>query len=234
MAQVLICIQARSGSKRLPGKSLKIIDDKMMVEHVIDSVKSSVSHINKGTDVTGVSANYACLVPTGDPLKRELSGHCVIEGPEDDVLARFKLAFDMFNPDYVVRVTGDCPLIIPTIINKHVTSTVSLGLDYCSNSYDDLRTFVDGYDCECISARAMQWLFQSATSDYDKEHVTTLIKREPPKDFKFGVILGYIDVSDLKLSVDTKAELDEVRRRRRALTDKCRLARTKDYAVFRF
>jgi spore coat polysaccharide biosynthesis protein SpsF (cytidylyltransferase family) len=234
MAQVLVCVQARSGSKRLPGKSLKLIDDKMMVEHVLDKVRASVGHINKGSAVTGVSANYAVLVPTGDVLKRELSGHCVVEGPEDDVLARFRLAFDMFNPDYVVRVTGDCPLIIPTIINKHITSAVSLGLDYCSNSYDDLRTFVDGYDCECISARAMQWLFGAVVDPTDREHVTTLIKRSPPDWAKFGVILSYLDLSDVKLSVDTKAELDEVKRRTKSLNLKCRLARDKEYAVFRF
>ncbi len=234
MAQVLICIQARSGSKRLPGKSLKAIDDKMMVEHVIDAVKSSASHINKSSGSTGVSANYACLIPTGDALKRELSGSFTIEGPEDDVLARFKLAFDMFNPDFVVRVTGDCPVIKPTIINKHINSAVSFNLDYCSNSYDDLRTFPDGFDTEVISARGMRWLFEHASTAFDKEHVTTLIKREPPEGFKFGVVLGYEDFSHIKVSVDTKEELDFVRSLHRSLKNKCALARMKDYAVFRF
>lgn len=234
MTHVLICIQARSGSKRLPGKALKVIDDRTMVEHVIEAAKSSVNHLNKGTNYTGIHADYVCLIPTGDVLKRELSAHPVIEGPEDDVLTRFDLAAQSSNPDFIVRITGDCPLIIPTIINKHVTSAVSLGLDYVSNSFDDLRTFVDGYDCEVLSVRALDWLVDNALTPYDREHVTTLIKREPPEWVKFGVVLGYTDLSDVKLSVDTIDELMLVREKKKALTEKCKKARMRDYAVFRF
>lgn len=235
MVQVLIGVQARSGSKRLPGKSLKIIDDAVMIDHVLASVKKTCGHLNRGRSMTGITAHCALLVPYDDPIKQELNGEIdIIEGSEDDVLSRYKIAMDQFYPDYLVRITGDCPLIVPTIIGKHVTAALSEKLDYCSNAFEDMRTFVDGFDVEVISKRAMQWLFENATDAKDKEHVTTLLRRSAPSWAKFGAVLGFVDVSDIKLSVDTLDDLEEVIKRKKSLDTKHRLARERGYAVFRF
>lgn len=232
--QILICVQARCGSKRLPGKSLKIIDDAIMVEHVLGAAKKACSFLNRGRAMTGIYASTALLIPYDDPLKQELAGNKIVEGPENDVLERFRLAFNEVHPDYIVRITGDCPLIVPTVITKHITAAIGSELDYCSNAFEDLRTFVDGYDVEVISNQAMDWLFENVKEAKDKEHVTTLLRREPPQWAKFGAVLGYVDVSDLKLSVDTIEDLEEVRRRKKSLDQKYLLARERGYAVFRY
>ena len=234
MPDVLIAIQARSGSKRLPGKSLRMLDDKIMVGHVFQTAQYASSYINRATGNTNITARVAILIPQDDPLKEHFDAKDVIEGPEDDVLGRYLMALDEYNPDYIVRITGDCPLIIPTIITKHITSAVGLSLDYCSNAYEDLRTFVDGYDVEVISAKAMRWLGDNVRIDADAEHVTTLLRREPPRWAKFGVVMGHIDLSDIKLSVDTIEDFLEVERKKQSLDQKGQLAKDRGYAVFRF
>lgn len=234
MSRVLIAVQARSGSKRLPGKSLRMMDDKMMVAHVFDAATKSMEFINRSTATTGLSAQAALLIPTDDPIKENFSEAVIVEGSEDDVLSRFGKAYELYKPDYIVRITGDCPLIIAPLITKHIVSAAGNNLDYCSNTFEELRTFVDGYDCEVISSEAFEWLLDNARSPYDKEHVTTLLRRERPRWARFGVILGHIDLSDIKLSVDTIEDFEECQRRKRDLDEKTRKAKELGYATYRF
>lgn len=231
---VLIAVQARSGSKRLPGKSLRLIDDASMISHVFNTAKLSASFVNRASGNTSISAQCCLVIPKDDPIKEHFDSDVIVEGPEDDVLERYRLAFDLYKPDFIVRITGDCPLIIPTIITKHIVSAVGLGLDYCSNAFEDLRTFVDGYDVEVISADAFDYIVEGATAALDKEHVTTFLRRERPRWAKFGVVMGHIDLSDIKLSVDTIEDFNEVVRRKKLLDNKTLLAQEKGYAVFRF
>lgn len=235
MINVVIGIQARSGSKRLPGKSLELIDDVTMTEHVLNAAAEAVNHINRTKIVDNISASYCLLIPQGDPIREKLAGACPIyEGPEDDVLGRYKIMADFLMPDYIVRLTGDCPLIIPPIITKHVAAAVKLNLDYCSNAFEDLRTFVDGYDCEIISAKAFDYLVDRAKDPKDREHVTTYLRRVKPRWARFGAILGHIDLSEVKLSVDTLDDLNAVRAKKKSLTQKLDKAKELGYAVVRF
>lgn len=234
MINVTLAIQARSGSKRLPGKSLMLIEDALMVEHVLSAAKQTAGFINNKKEQTDIQANVCLLVPHNDPIKEALAGAVIIEGPEDNVLERFRLAQRKFNPDYMVRLTGDCPLIASTLITKHIVSAVTKGLDYCSNSFDEMRSFPDGYDCEVISSRLMEWLIENASSREEKEHVTILAKTSPPSWARYGVILGHNDLSFVKVSVDTKEELDFVRANKSAMTNKLELAKQKKMQIFRF
>jgi spore coat polysaccharide biosynthesis protein SpsF (cytidylyltransferase family) len=234
MPRSLIAIQARSGSKRLPGKSLRMMDDKAMVAHVFDTAMKSAEFINRSQGNTGLSAQVAILIPTDDPIKENFAEEFIVEGSEDDVLARFGKAYELYKPDYLVRITGDCPLIIPPLITKHVVSAAGMNLDYVSNAYEDLRTFVDGYDCEVISSEAFEWLLDNTSSPFDKEHVTTLLRREKPRWARFGVVLGHIDLSDIKLSVDTIEDFEECERKKKNLDIKSRKAKELGYATFRF
>lgn len=229
MANILIGIQARSGSKRLPGKALKEIDDAIMTEHVIAAARSASRFL-------GLS--HGCLVvllvPRGDPLKSVITSVPVLEGPEDDVLSRYQLAVTKFQPEYLVRITGDCPLIKAALITKHVLSALKNRLDYVSNTFDDLRTFVDGYDCEVISKKLFHWACENVRSSFDREHVTTIIKKTPPRWAKFGVVFDDNDLSHIKLSVDTLDELTEVRRIKESLRKKRNLAEERGWLVTRF
>lgn len=231
---VLVVIQARSGSKRLPGKSLSLIEDKTMVGHVLSAAQCAARFISNSRGGVPLHASVVLAVPYGDPLLKEFEGQIIIEGDEADVLSRYETAFKMFYPDYVVRVTGDCPLILPTIISKAVFSAINGELDYCSNAYEDVRTFIDGFDVEVISKRAMQWLIENAISEGDKEHVTPHIRKRPPSWAKFGVLMAHVDLSHVKLSVDTSEDLESVRKLKRSLFEKISLARERGYAVYRF
>lgn len=154
----------------------------------------------------------AILTPEGDRLAGEQwEGVEVVEGPEDDVLTRYAMAVQRFNPELVVRVTGDCPMHEATIIGKHVGYAVGRGYDYISNVDPRFRTALDGVDTEVISSRLLVDTHRRATEAADREHVTTLIRRDPPLWARMGFVCGFFDLSDIKLSVDTPEDLERVR-----------------------
>jgi spore coat polysaccharide biosynthesis protein SpsF len=235
MINVLVAIQARSGSKRLPKKCLEFIDEITMVDHVVGAAKMSAGFINYKKDTLGLQISVSLLIPHEDPIKESMIGQCfIVEGPEENVLERFRLATKQFNPDYVVRLTADCPLLIPTLITKHILSAVQKELDYCSNTFDEMRSMPDGYDVEVISRRLMEWLFTAAQTREEKEHVTILAKSAPPPWAKYGVIIGHNDFSNIKFSVDTKEELEFVRANKASISQKIERAKSKKMLIFRF
>jgi len=210
-AKVLIGIQARLNNTRLPGKCRELIGGKPMLERVITAAIKSARHMN--TDPrSNIKAEVALLVPKGDPLGDEYRVFCpVVEGPEDDVLTRYHMALTTFAPDYMVRLTSDCPLIPPFVITNHVTKAVKNQMDYVYNCDPDIRMHPDGWDTEVISHRLLKWLNEHAHTKYDREHVTSLIHKEQPDWAVIKPVLGYTDNHHLKLSVDTQEDLDYVR-----------------------
>lgn len=206
---VVIGIQARSTSTRLPGKSHAVISGERLLDRVLGACKRSATAMNK---IPGVTARVALAVPKGDPIAREWAGSCsIIEGPEFDVLARYMLLMKSLSPDYLVRITGDCPLIPPHVISGHVNLAIKNTYDYISNVDERWRTTIDGVDCEVISARMMEWLNDIATRPEDREHVTTLARRCPPEWAKIATTITSFDMSRHKLSVDTPEDLEVVR-----------------------
>lgn len=234
MTEVLVGIQARSTSKRLPGKCLEIIDQNSMTEHVLTACHSSAMHINRTNFTKAINCSVALLIPFNDKLKAAFPNEHIVEESEDDVLARYHKAMEEFNADYVVRITSDCPLMSPPLITKHIMCAVKERLDFCSNVYDGCRTFIDGLDVEVISRKLLIWLHSSATEAADREHVTTYFKKHPPLWSKIGSIIGHIDLSDVKLSVDTLEELNRVRENRKNVMDKVTLAQRLGHSIFRF
>lgn len=223
-AKVLIAIQARSTSSRLPGKARMLLNGVPILERVINAAKKSQYFINCAPRYR-VNTEVCLLVPRGDPLGEEYKNHCpVIEGPEDDVLTRYHMALTTFNPDYIVRVTADCPLIPPFVITGHIIRAVQHQYDYVSNVDPRVRTAPDGHDCEVVSNRLMKWLDTHAVEKYDREHVTTLVRSDPPPWAETANILGHVDESHLKLSVDTEEDLLFVRTYHEILRNKKKLA----------
>lgn len=211
MQKVLIGIQARSGSTRLPRKAFELIGGSRMLDHVIDSCKKA-SHYLTSRRVYNVTADVVVVTPVGDPIVNEFSSRCsIVEGSELDVLSRYSGAVNVFDPDYVVRITGDCPLIPSYVISKMVTLATQNRYDYVSN-VDDFRTALDGSDCEVLSRKMFEYVHDVASIPADREHVTTIIRRCPPDWAKIGAVVGYFDLSDLKLSVDTPEDLERVRK----------------------
>jgi spore coat polysaccharide biosynthesis protein SpsF (cytidylyltransferase family) len=207
----VIGIQARSTSKRLPAKVFEPLGKKSVLRHVIDACYGSSLYINNyGTKKIWV--DVALCVPDGDPMKGRFSDQMpLVEGPEHDVLARYLKLLSEFKADYVVRITGDCPLIPSFVISKCITVAVMNQYDYLSNVDERVRTTMDGWDCEVISKRLLEYVGDTATDTYDREHVTTFIRSHPPDWIKQGMIINFLDLSHLKLSVDTEEDLERVR-----------------------
>lgn len=207
---VLIGIQARSGSQRLPRKVHELIGGKPMIKHVIDAARSSASYLNRYKTSMDRHVKVALLIPEGDDVGRYSKDVLVIPGSESDVLARYATAMQKTASDYIVRITGDCPLLPPYLITKHITCAIANEYDYISNVDEGLRTSIDGNDCEVISKRLMLHLYHHALGE-DREHVTTLVRRDPPVWCKMGFVIGHLNLSHMKLSVDTMEDLERVR-----------------------
>lgn len=209
---VLIGIQARSTSTRFPEKVFELIGGKPLLQHVIDACVTSTVYINKLGHKKSVYAKVAVLCPEGDKIATEFSARAhVVTGSEDDVLSRYVKAAKKFECDYIVRVTGDCPLIPPHLITKHINAAVMNGHDYVSNVDERLRTSFDGLDCEVVSRRALEWLDENARSKEEREHVTVRLRTNPPEWLSVGHVIGYLNLADMMLSVNTKEDLARVR-----------------------
>jgi glutamate-1-semialdehyde 2,1-aminomutase len=210
MTNICIGIQARSTSTRFPGKVLERIGYKTVLERVVDSANSSSRYINRGTMKSALSTSVYVLTPHGDKVAEFCKAKRIncMEGDEFDVLSRYKKMADLFDCAYVVRLTADCPFVPAAYISKTINTAVKNNMDYCSNVDPRFRTSPDGFDVEVISRRAIQWLDTNATEKSDREHVTTKIRtRDKPSLFSVGVVLGHIDLSGIKLSIDTEDDL---------------------------
>jgi spore coat polysaccharide biosynthesis protein SpsF (cytidylyltransferase family) len=159
-------------------------------------------------------AEVFILCPAGDPIATFYSrSYTVVEGSLDNVLSRYVKAQQMRGFDYVVRVTGDCPFLSSFVITNHIFKAINHGYDYVSNVDPEVRTELDGRDVEVLSSLALEWLDEHATTDEDKEHVTTLIRKVRPKVLRRAHLLSRIDISDMKLSIDTPEDFKNSERR---------------------
>lgn len=230
---VLIGIQARSNSTRFPKKIYEIIGDKRVLDHVIDQAKSAADHINHFTRRASVNCQVAVLHPSDDieiVKAFKNSGAILIGGPENDVLSRFVTAQRMTSADYVVRLTSDCPLILDFVIAKHIHTAAFRHAykkyDYISNIEEKCRLIADGFDCELLSREALDWLDRMATEAFDREHVTTALRRLRPKHLRQAFIASKLDTSRMKMSVDTPEDLERIREYYHEREHKLALART--------
>ena len=225
--KILIGIQARSTSKRFPRKSFADLEGKPLLQHVINACNKAAEYHNKHSHKTRSFVNVAVLVPTNDEIVGRFSRSLILEGSENDVLSRYYDAATKMDSSYIVRVTGDCPLIPPYLISKFIKTAEINSYDYLSNIDENIRTALDGIDCEVISKRALEWMHKNAVDAYDREHVTPLIRKSPPEWCKVGHVVGYFDHSNLKLSVDTPEDLERVRTHLRKTTKSVKDAEAK-------
>lgn len=207
---VAIVIQARSTSKRFPGKIFERIGAKQVLQHVLDACYNSASYINAYTNRHGIVCGVTLAVPTNDALIVSYSKHNIVQGPEDDVLRRYALALERLSADYIVRVTSDCPVVPPWLISKMINISVNDKLDYLTNADPRFRTMPDGWDVEVMSARLLNWLDENVKESVDREHVTSHLVTHLPEWAAKADVVGFADYRNVKLSVDTKEDLDRL------------------------
>ena len=208
--KVSIIIQARSTSSRFPGKIFERIGNKQILQHVLDACYNCASYINAYSGSHGLVCGVAIAVPQGDMLIPHYSKHQIIEGDESDVLGRYAKAAAQLESDYVVRITSDCPFIPPYIISKAINFGVKENFDFITNADPRFRTSPDGHDCEVMSRRLLDWLNENAKEAHFREHVTNYLIEHLPAWAKKVDIIGFADFSSIKLSVDTREDLERL------------------------
>ena len=191
------------GSSRLPGKSLSDIAGKPMVQRVMERV-SAASLLEKVVLATTVLDEDAPLCS----LARHLDVACY-RGDADDVLDRYYQAAQQFGSRVIVRITADCPLIDPDIIDRAISAFLPSGYDYVSTSYPT-STFPDGEDVEVFSFGALEQAWREASLLSEREHVTPYIWKNPQL-FKLGSVPNTEDLSALRWTVDEERDLAFVR-----------------------
>lgn len=192
MKQVSAIVQARMGSTRLPGKIMKEIIGKPMIDYVIERISKSslISEIIIATSEREDNYDFIKYLDS-----KEIKYYV---GNEEDVLSRYYYTAKQFNTENIVRITADCPLIDPLIIDNTVKEYFDSSTEYTSNIYP--RSFPKGLDTEVFSFKALERANYEATSKYDREHVTSYI-RESGK-FKISNYSNGKDYSKLRLTVD--------------------------------
>jgi spore coat polysaccharide biosynthesis protein SpsF len=207
---VLAVVQARMGSSRLPGKVTRDLAGRPMLGLLLERVGRcrTIDHLMVATSTGAID----------DPVVRlaEAAGVQVVRGSEVDVLARFESALKAWPADHVVRLTGDCPLLDPTIVDAVVAEHCSSGTAYTSNTL--VRTYPDGLDVEVLRADALFEAAALSTDRTEREHVTSFVYRRPER-YALRFHRGPRLLGDERWTVDTAADLDTLRGIIRTLPD---------------
>ncbi|UOQ48298.1 glycosyltransferase family protein [Gracilibacillus caseinilyticus] len=169
--KIVAIIQARMGSSRLPGKVLKKIKQKTILSHVLNRIAQS-----KNIDCIVVATTTQKI---DDQIVSEVNKHGfnVYRGSEDNVLDRFYQTAVAYSADVIIRITSDCPLIDPEIIDKMVHFYIKNNYSLVTNAGSEMskRTFPRGLDVEIFSMDVLKKAFHQAKLSYQKEHVTPFI-----------------------------------------------------------
>lgn len=197
--KILAITQARYGSTRLPAKILKEVCGMTLLEiHLRRVLQSKLISKLKVATTTEEGAKF--IVSIADKVGVES-----YQGSVNDVLDRFYQTVKSENPDYVVRITSDCPLIDPVIIDKTIATCVESGYDYASNTL--IPTYPDGMDVEVFKCSVLEKAWQEATLQSEREHVTPYIWKNSTvkggKLFRSINVTNDEDWSEERITIDT-------------------------------
>ncbi len=198
--KVVAVVQARMGSTRLPGKVLMEVGGRPLLETLV--------HRLAGARTVAEIAVATTRAPSDDAIAECAGrlGASVVRGDERDVLARYLDAISATRADVVVRITADCPLVDPAIVDAVVEALLSANADYASNI--DPPTFPDGLDVEAMTVDALRRSVPFASAA-DREHVTAALRREG--GFRRVVVRAQSDESARRWTVDEAVDLEVVR-----------------------
>lgn len=204
---VVVVTQARSGSTRLPNKVLLKIEDKTLLQIHIDRIKQA-----KEVD----SIFIATTNKKADNVIADLANDLDVKfyrGSENDVLDRFYQTVKNVKPDFVVRLTSDCPLIDPKLLDRVIAKAKEEDLDYYANIIEE--RYPDGQDIEVIKFSALEKAWRETTLKSDREHVTPYIRNNSSykggrlfKSNNHGLDVNY---NHVRLTVDEPQDLEVIR-----------------------
>jgi len=200
--KVFAIIQSRMGSSRLPGKVMADIAGQPMLQRVVERV----AHATR-LDGMVVATSHHSTDDAVEHLCQKLNTNC-FRGSEEDVLDRYYQAALRHQVNCIVRLTADCPLADPHVIDRVVGAYNPREHDYVSNI--DPPTFPDGLDTEVFSFAALERAWRDAKLPSQREHVTLYI-RNHPELFRLANVVNETDLSAMRWVVDEARDLEFVR-----------------------
>lgn len=197
-----VIVQARIGSTRLPGKVLKELCGKPVLWHVWNRL----CHAKKVDDIIIATT----LLPEDDSIQSFCEEYNIpfYRGSSNDVLSRYYEAAKKYDAKTIIRVTADCPVIDPVIIDHLIASYKLKKVDYMSNGMT--RTFPRGLDAEIFSFDILQRAYKEASLEYEREHVTPYLYRHP-EIFSLNSFLNTEDLSFHRWTVDTEEDFELIK-----------------------
>lgn len=195
--RVAVIIQARMGATRLPGKPLKKVLGRPLLSHLIERLRRSQK------------VDEIVVATTQNPQDLQIVSLCqeehipVFRGSEEDVLDRYYQTAKAFSADVVVRITADCPLMDPAIVDEVIDYYLNHQVDYATNTLE--RTFPRGMDVEVFSFSALERAAKEAVRPEEREHVTPFFYRHPEK-FRLGNVAAKENNARYRLTVDTEED----------------------------
>lgn len=202
--KVVIIVQARMTSTRLPGKVLKEVMGKPLLGYQLERLR----RVNLADEIVVATTVNDTDLPIVE-LSKQLKVLCY-RGSENDVLSRYFEAAKENRADAVVRVTSDCPLIDPKVIDDVIQFYIDnhTRYDYVANTLE--RTFPRGMDTEVFSFDSLQEAFYEATETSEREHVTLFIYRHSDR-FRLGNIAYLTNESHHRWTVDTPQDFELIK-----------------------
>jgi spore coat polysaccharide biosynthesis protein SpsF len=196
-------IQARMTSTRLYGKVMAEVGGRPLLSHVVSRAQQAVT-----IDLVTVATSDRS---TDDVIAQFCRGGNIpcVRGSEDNVLDRYYQAAKHFEAGVIARLTADCPLLDPTLIDKVVRFFYAGDYDYVSNTLEP--SYPDGLDTEVFKRQALARAWREARLKSEREHVTTYIWKQPNL-FHLGCVKNDQDLSKLRWTVDEHEDLEFVRR----------------------
>ena len=198
---ILAIVQARMGSTRLPGKVLKMVNGKPLIEILLHRLSHSrkIDQIILATSEDRENDQLAEMV--------ENIGFEVFRGSKSDVLERYYQAAKRYSPEAVVRITGDCPIIDPQLVDEVIGLYQENNVDYVSNT--EPPTYPDGLDAEVFSFTALEMTNSKAEKSFEREHVTPFIRTN--RQFKRANYSNKTDLSGERWTVDDPEDFEVIK-----------------------
>jgi len=197
---IVAIVQARLGSKRLPNKVIKPINGLPMIEVLLARLSKSklITKIVVATSEDDVDKKLKKLI-------NKLGYDCE-QGSKDDVLKRYITVAEKYEANIIVRITGDCPLVDPDLVDQVINKFINDSVDYCSNTIP--ATYPDGLDVEVFTIEALKKSSSMTTNSSDLEHVTPYLKESG--NFKTSCLENHNDLSEMRWTVDESIDLEVV------------------------
>lgn len=204
--RVVAIIQARMSSTRLPGKVLLELEGRTVLERMIERVKRS-KLVSETVVATTTNLSDDPIVTLCEQLRAP-----VFRGSLPDVLDRYYRCARQFDADIIVRLTGDCPLIDPVLIDEVIDDLVSQNADFSCNRLPPpfTRSYPIGLDVEACTFTALETAWLAATEKHDREHVMPYLY-EVPGRFKVTQLQNDVDYGMMRWTLDTPEDLSLLR-----------------------